>query len=465
MKKGLLLALALFLVLGFSSPASSQGEVVTFTADLNNGPGQSWYSYGDVSVGGGILSIDGVNGGFGLNSSEGLNVFEISSEMMLPFGFAHTGDHGLLMTALDRTTQSGDIVQAHINLLNQLNPEWCITVGVHKADSTSGNQYLHNHYPAEFDKYHKCRIAVNGSLITMYVDEVPKESWTWDQSLSSIIKTNAYVAGDKGTGTEIKGKFKNITVKALREKVYKIGSLLLYHLKKEDGSALNQMLFSIQDEVSTPAPCDFASNVELIDPSGRPVHMSHPDCQMYRRGFSRYDAANGQWLYNFSQDGELFQNYGDYRAEVYDSLVVGNYTLNIIGKDGKTYQKIFQFNGQVDLPPMSNNHFKYEASENGGLIWTWDEPFSIKKGLQTSAIAIILVFEGDRRVAQLIATLPSHLGGLFVPPPALEKLVVEGSDYKMLLILRSIDENNRSQSDLKKLELERVHKVHGKGRK
>ena len=86
----------------------------------------------------------------------------------------------------------------------------------------------------------------------------PKNSWTWDQSLSSIIKTNAYVAGDQGTGTEIKGEFRNITVKALREKVYKIGSLLLYHLKKEDGSALNQVLFSIQDEVSTPAPCDFA---------------------------------------------------------------------------------------------------------------------------------------------------------------------------------------------------------------
>ena len=48
------------------------------------------------------------------------------------------------------------------------------------------------------------------------------------------------------------------------------------------------------------------------------------------------------------------------------SLVAGNYALNITGKDGKTYQKIFQFNGQVDLPPMSNNHFKYEASENGG---------------------------------------------------------------------------------------------------
>lgn len=466
MKKRLALVSALFLVFCFSSPALSQGELVTFTADLNNGPGQDWYSYGDVTVGGGILHVDGVNGGFGLNPSEGLNVIEVSSEVMLPSGFAHGGDHGILFTALDRTTQSGDIVQTHIGLVNQPNPEWCVTVGIHRADGTSGGELLHIHQPADFDTYHKCRIAVDGSEIAMYVDENLRWSWTWDPGLGSIVRTNGYVAGYRGNnGTEIKGEFRNITVKAIREKVYKIGSLLLYHLKKEDGSALNQMLFSIQDEVSAPAPCDFASNVELIDPSGRPVHMSHPDCQIYRRGFARYDAASSQWLYSFLETGELFQNYSDYRAEVYDPLVAGNYTLNILGKDGKTYQRIFKYNGKVDLPLISNNHFKYEGSENGALIWTWDEPFSIKKGLQTSVIALILVFEGDRRIAQLIATLPSHLGGLLVPPPALDKLIAEGSDYRMLLILRTNDENNRSQSDLKKLELQRARKVQGQGRK
>ena len=67
--------------------------------------------------------------------------------------------------------------------------------------------------------------------------------------------------------------------------------------------------------------------------------------------------------------------------------------------------------------------------------------------------AIINIYRDGDYVGVVYATVPTHLGRLFVPKDVLEKVEEEGDQFELIIQLRTNDNNNRTYSKSQKLKL------------
>ncbi len=233
------------------------------------------------------------------------------------------------------------------------------------------------------------------------------------------------------------------------------GYYFVRHFTHEDGSETDQLAFNLLDETGAPILEDIVNYVQLIGPDG--VEVSVSDLEFFKRriAFPQYECGSSQWIYQYDQNGELFQDWADYYATIQGPLEPGDYHLIVTDIFGKQYEGICTFNGQENLPVVSSSSFKHEFDNNGNLIWKWELPNPIDSSLQTNGHPLIDIYKHREYVGSLWITEPSHIESLFIPSDVFEMMKEEGNKFELSIQLWTTDSNNATSSKPKKLKLKK----------
>ncbi|MGE0085902.1 MAG: hypothetical protein AB7S75_15955 [Desulfococcaceae bacterium] len=218
----------------------------------------------------------------------------------------------------------------------------------------------------------------------------------------------------------------------------------LQHRKYEDGTDINRISFSFKDQSGNLIIDNIVKSVELSDPDGIVIQLSNIVFNpFYKALYGSYDAQNGKWNYGSSfSSAEPY-----YSLNFNESLKSGQYHLKVTDNSNIVYDADRTFNGEiVTLPVISSKSFYAYRDSSGNLIWTWSRPSDLDTGLNTSVRAFVSIYNNDQYMGELYVTVPTHLGYLFVPNDVYQKVLAEGSIFKLGIQLRTNDNQNRSYS-------------------
>jgi hypothetical protein len=228
---------------------------------------------------------------------------------------------------------------------------------------------------------------------------------------------------------------------------YQLANVYVQLRAHEDGHQWNKLNFEILDDAGDFIPgTDVVTSVHLYDPVGTAVNLSQlgldPDLDFL---YGSYDAYNSRWTYD---DWSMVK---DYSAEILDSLITGTYRLVVTTDDAQSHESFYTFNGTVTFPKISASSFQIQPDAVGNLIWCWDIPkelFTLSPSQSTRISPYISIYQGEEYKGLLWATIPSHLGCLFIPQDRLQEIISRGNEFKFGVQIRTNDNNNRYVSNL-----------------
>ena len=228
---------------------------------------------------------------------------------------------------------------------------------------------------------------------------------------------------------------------------YQLANVYVQRRVHEDGRQWNKLNFEVLDEAGNfISDVDVVTSVNLYDPSENDVDLSRvgldPDLDFLS---GRYDTNNSKWIYN------EWTMVKDYWAEILDPLIIGVYRLVITTDDAQTHEASYTFNGIVALPIVSASSFQIQPDTGGNLIWTWENPkelYTLSQSHNTKVSVYVTIYHNGEYKGLLWATIPSHLGCLFIPVERMQQISSRGNAFKFGLQIRTNDNNNRSQSNM-----------------
>jgi len=160
--------------------------------------------------------------------------------------------------------------------------------------------------------------------------------------------------------------------------------------------------------------------------------------------YGNYDAKNSQWYFD-----ENWQYDSWFSSDIEAPLVAGPYVLSVTTADGKTAERAYIFNQQVDLPIIDSDSVELEPDSDGNLIWTWHIPEklgSLSLNHPMRARASIDIYDKDQFAGYFSIILPVHLGFVFIPKEVVQKITQKGNRFEAMISLETRDKNNRTYS-------------------
>ena len=214
----------------------------------------------------------------------------------------------------------------------------------------------------------------------------------------------------------------------------------------EDRRESNRLYFEITDDSGNYiSDGSVVTNVKLYDPSDQLVDIEpinfQPQCELILGGFN---LASAQWEFDSGYPSSAFY------TNILDSLVSGQYRLQVTTTEGQLPDKSYTYNQKIDnFPFFSSMTFEIYHDSYGNVYWSWDLPkevLEIAENYSTSIRPYVDVYSGNQETAILWPTVQTHMNSLFIPSSVVQELMSKGDTYKFSVSFRTNDNHNRSYS-------------------
>lgn len=217
------------------------------------------------------------------------------------------------------------------------------------------------------------------------------------------------------------------------------------HREYGAGRTVNRLGFGLIDDQYHYLTDDASvKEVKLINPAGMKVGLSPVKFGSVYEIYGTYDAKNSRWHY--SKNWEFDSWFG---SAISAPLTPGIYRLAVSTTDGKTAERAFEFEKQVDLPIVDNRSMQLKADQYGNLIWTWHVPVELgflSLASRTRARASIEIYHDRQNTGYFSIILPAHMGYVFIPQDVVDVLDQKGNRFELKVSLETRGKDNRTYS-------------------
>jgi len=224
-----------------------------------------------------------------------------------------------------------------------------------------------------------------------------------------------------------------------------IAWLHVQHREYGTGKSINRLSFGLVDEETNYVTGkDAVNSVQLRDPFGSPVPLAPVEFGSVDEIYGNYDAKNSQWYFD-----EAWQYDSWFSVDIEAPLVAGAYVLSVTAADGRKTERAYTFSQQVPLPIIDADTIALKPDSDGNLIWTWripDELGRLSLYHPMRARASIDIYDNENYTGYFSIILPVHLGFVFIPREALQKINQKGNRFEAMISLETRDKNNRTYS-------------------
>ncbi len=224
-----------------------------------------------------------------------------------------------------------------------------------------------------------------------------------------------------------------------------IAWLHVQHREYGNGQSINRLSFGLVDEeLSYVTDKNAVREVQLTDPSGKPVKLSPVDFGSVEEIYGNYDAKNSQWYFEKNWQYDSWFN-----VDIEMPLVTGAYILSVTTVDGKKTERTYTYNQQVKLPIIDSKFIELRPDSSGNLLWTWripDQLGSLSLTHPMRARASIDIYSKDRYSGYFSIIVPVHIGFVFIPREVAQKINQKGNRFEVMISLETRDKNNRTYS-------------------
>lgn len=463
----LVIALFLFLVpLGFAGTVTLQPDL---SSDPSEGNSNLWRTWGELRFENNTMYIDSgwddeysrnanppfVYAGLFLNSSRQRDVREISADVKLLYeGDLTPADIGINITKI---TDENNQIQMRIFLNNsggQQNGILTAAIFNHNRDTNIIETIAYEEVASNLslDDFHSLRVSTDASGASMEYNNTQAYFSVDFGAYGQVVESDAYVwEWSPNMNGKMKAEVKNLVIEydEIEQTSYQIGYWSIQHRKYEDGREFNRLYFEINDEDGNLVLEDIVSSVELIDPYNNTVTLDYsPQHFIELIMGGRYDADSGQWAY-----GSSFSDAAGYYSAFPGIPLESNepYKLVVTDVNGTTFESYFKYDGLADLTIIPRSSIKYKVDRQRNLIASWLVPYSMDPTLDTSARAIVGIYQNKTQVGALYVRVPTHMSRLYVPRDIVELMQAEGDQFDLTIQLRTNDNNNRTYSKPRRL--------------
>ena len=175
-----------------------------------------------------------------------------------------------------------------------------------------------------------------------------------------------------------------------------------------------------------------------------PVNLStlnfDPLFDFYGAGF---DLGSSAWVYYTPMQ------ISEFRADILDPLVIGNYTLEVSMDSGPPLTGQIAFDFLLDLPIISSRTFQIHTDSAGNLYWTWDIPeqlLTLAKTYDLQIRAGVGSMVNGQNVALYWPNVPVEMGSSFAPSSIYQDLVSRSDEIHFWFQVRTSNSNARAYS-------------------
>ena len=236
-----------------------------------------------------------------------------------------------------------------------------------------------------------------------------------------------------------------ILIQAGTSAAYQLEWKSIQHRVYESGGSLNRLAFEILDDSGNyVSSANVVTGVVLKAPNGSPVNLStlkfNPLFDFYSAWF---DPGSSAWGYNTP-----FQ-LSEFRADILDPLVIGNYTLEVSMDSGPPLIGQIAFEFLLDLPIISSRTFQIHTDSAGNLYWTWDIPkqlLTLAKTYDLQIRAGVVGVVNGQDVALYWPNVPVEMGSSFAPSSIYQDLVSKSDEIYFSLQVRTSNSDARAYS-------------------
>lgn len=187
------------------------------------------------------------------------------------------------------------------------------------------------------------------------------------------------------------------------------------------------------------------TNTVIVD-----LHQSEP----YPWGDIIFDPIGSVWTYNL----DTILN-SEHSGSIEGTLKIGTYTLRVTDTYGVEHTKNLEIVRVIDLPIIPKKSIKSKYDKDGNLIIRWGIPFSLYELdpiLKTKVDIRLWFFDEGEKIGAYSCKLPSYMNKIFIPKDIIEELIAKGYRYKIVALVRTNDNGNRSTSGAQKLKLKKI---------
>lgn len=224
---------------------------------------------------------------------------------------------------------------------------------------------------------------------------------------------------------------------------------MINHRVYENGDEKNVLSFCLADENYNLILDDIVQFIELKDPDGNFVEVTDLELNVLNWAPVFYRPDTSQWIYDYNDSDDIFIKLPDYSGNINVPLKEGSYELKVVDSYGGEYTKHIYVRTDLQVPIIESSSFKTKVDNSGNLICEWDVPYYIDSDLETNTRALLLAYKHSERKGFLQATIPTHMGRLFVPKHILDQIISIGDKTKLLVQIRTNRNDARSYSKTK----------------
>ncbi len=217
------------------------------------------------------------------------------------------------------------------------------------------------------------------------------------------------------------------------------------HREYANGKRVNRLSFGlVDDELNYVTSKAAVRDIQLIDPTGKPVKLSPLEFGSVDEIYGNYDAKNSQWYFDNTWQFDSW-----FRVNIEAPLVAGSYILRVTLVEGQKIERAYTFNQQVDLPIVDSDSIELRPDSSGNVIWTWNIPEklgSLSLNHPMRARASIDIFKDNNYSGYFSIIIPVHLGFVVIPQNVVQRINQKGNRFEVMISLETRDKNNRTYS-------------------
>ena len=236
-----------------------------------------------------------------------------------------------------------------------------------------------------------------------------------------------------------------VTLTAANTLAAEVAWMYTQHREYGAGQTVNRLGFAlVDDQYHYLADGAAVRELTLTDPGGMAVSLSPLKFGSVYEIYGIYDSKNSRWHYTKNWEFDSW-----FSSDISAPLTPGIYRLAVSTADGKTAERAFEFEKQVDLPIVDSRSIQLKADQYANLIWTWKVPVELgflSLESRTQARASIEIYHDQQNTGYFSIILPAHMGYVFIPRDVVDVLDQKGNRFELIVSLETRDKNNRTYS-------------------
>ena len=237
-----------------------------------------------------------------------------------------------------------------------------------------------------------------------------------------------------------------ILIQAGTSAAYQLEWHVIQHRVYESGGSLNRLAFDIIDDSGNyVSSANVVTGVVLKAPNGSAVNLSTLNFDpLFDYYGARFDLGSSAWVYYTPMQ------ISEFRANILDPLVIGNYTLEVSMENEELLTGVIAFDFLLDLPIISSRTFQIHTDSAGNLYWTWDIPeqlLTLSKTYDLQIRAGVAAMVNGQNVALYWPNVPVEMGSSFAPSAIFQDLVSRSDEIQFWFQVRSSNNNARAYSN------------------